>query len=122
MEVNRVQNQPNFGKVYIGLELRKAIQNGQLSSKKIDLIKNFEDKFEKSQITTILGLADCGTKTSRLDAQVFYKKPEKMGAEEQSFGYFAENALTYLLGISPKRFLNKMGEQVRILEETYMLR
>ena len=122
MEVNCIQNQPNFGKVYLGHELQQAIQKGRIPAKRLDLIKKFEDKFEKSPITAIIGLADCGVKHTRLDAQVFYKKPGKKLSEERSFSYFSENAIKYLLGCSPKGFLNKIGREVECLEETYMLR
>jgi hypothetical protein len=36
---------------------------------------------------------------------------------ENSFGYYAESALSYMFGLSPKNFLKKMGEQVKLLEK-----
>jgi hypothetical protein len=73
-------------------------------------------------VTAVIGLADVGTKSTRLDAQVYYHKSEKRYPEERSFKYMAENFLSYIMKFKPQRFLNKVGEEIECLEESYMLR
>ena len=117
MQVNRVQNQPNFGKVYLGSELKRAISKGYISVTKMKMIEKFKNKYENSKITAIIGLATPETKSTRLDAQVYYVEPIKNKLNENSFGYYVESALSYMFGLSPKNFLKKMGEQVKLLEK-----
>lgn len=118
MQVNNNNYQPNFKSVKLAFSLKKAIAEGRIKDKSIKQIKEFESKYAKTPITVILDKADC--QTNRLDAQVYYGEPATV-IGDRSFEYRSENPLTYFLGFGHKSFLNKIGQKVELLEESFQV-
>lgn len=119
MQINN-NYQPSFGKVIFHKQLSIAIAEGKISAKRLEQIRKFQEHYDSSDINVILGLANADRQMQRLDAQVFYRKPN--GKIDDYFSYKSENLLSYALGFSPKKFLNKVGEEVRLIAESFCVK
>ena len=110
MQINLNQNPTNFKSVTITKDALKEMSKRLTAGEFTIGLEKFKEKYANSPVDLKIDVLD--KKNTRLDAML---SCEKNGTK--AFTYFTEKLYSYLLDLNPKRFLKKVGKEVKEIEK-----